>query len=97
MLLAKEAKFEHGLNKTEYDYEDVMNTIRENDLRNNDSKIGEYKTRRIKHNFFCKFPGIKGSWARRISRLSDGLDAHVEVVSRTKKNSITTSTVWECS
>lgn len=43
MLLAKEAKFEHGLNKTEYDYEDVMNTIRENDLRNNDSKIGKFR------------------------------------------------------
>ncbi|KAH1018121.1 hypothetical protein HUJ05_005937 [Dendroctonus ponderosae] len=40
--------------------------------------------------------GIRGSWARRLSRLSDGLDAHVEVVSR-KKNSITQSTVWEYS
>ncbi|ERL87846.1 hypothetical protein D910_05234, partial [Dendroctonus ponderosae] len=78
-LLAKEAKYEHGLRKTEYDYDDVLNTIRENDSRNNDSKIG-----------------IRGSWARRLSRLSDGLDAHVEVVSR-KKNSITQSTVWEYS
>ncbi|KAH1018122.1 hypothetical protein HUJ05_005938 [Dendroctonus ponderosae] len=40
-LLAKEAKYEHGLRKTEYDYDDVLNTIRENDSRNNDSKIGK--------------------------------------------------------
>lgn len=36
---------------------------------------------------------MRGSWARRLSRLSDGLDAHVEVTSR-KKNSVG-STVWE--
>ncbi|KAF7286638.1 hypothetical protein GWI33_004671 [Rhynchophorus ferrugineus] len=78
-LLAKEAKYEHGLKKTEYDYDDVLNTIREHDnsYRNNESKIG-----------------IRGSWARRLSRLSDGLDAHVEVISRKKTP---TSTVWECS
>ncbi|XP_030764358.1 anoctamin-4 [Sitophilus oryzae] len=78
-LLAKEAKYEHGLKKTEYDYDDVLNTIREHDIsyKNNESKIG-----------------IRGSWARRLSRLSDGLDAHVEVISRKKTPS---STVWECS
>ncbi|CAG9770244.1 unnamed protein product [Ceutorhynchus assimilis] len=80
-MLAKEAKYEHGLRKTDYDYDDVLNTIRENDNanKNNDSKIG-----------------IRGSWARRLSRLSDGLDAHVEVVTR-QKNSVSSSTVWECS
>ncbi|KAL1502850.1 hypothetical protein ABEB36_007931 [Hypothenemus hampei] len=77
LLLAKEAKFEHGLKKTDYDYDEILNTIRENDSRNNDPKIG-----------------IRGSWARRLSRLSDGLDAHVEVISR-KKNSFTSTTVWE--
>ncbi|XP_066153785.1 anoctamin-4 isoform X1 [Euwallacea fornicatus] len=99
MLLAKEAKFEHGLNKTEYDYDDVMNTIRENDIRNNDSKVGQYSRHRSSKyhagQVLENARGIRGSWARRISRLSDGLDAHVEVVSRNKKNSITTSTVWE--
>lgn len=42
LLLAKEAKYEHGLRKTEYDYDDVLNTIRENDTanKNNDPKIG---------------------------------------------------------
>lgn len=38
--------------------------------------------------------GIRGSWARRLSRLSDGLDAHVEVTSR-KRNSTVSTTVWE--
>ncbi|XP_015836241.1 anoctamin-4 isoform X2 [Tribolium castaneum] len=74
-LLAKEAKYEHGLKKSDNDmYEDLMNTIKEN---NNPRVEG----------------ALKGSWARRLSRLSDGLDAHVEVTSR-KKNSVS-STVWE--
>lgn len=34
--------------------------------------------------------GIRGSWARRLSKISDGLDAHVEVTSRQRN-----STVWE--
>ncbi|XP_060533932.1 anoctamin-4-like [Cylas formicarius] len=77
-LLAKEAKFEHGLKRNDYDYDDIVNTIRENDsvYRSHESRVG-----------------IRGSWARRLSRFSDGLDAHVEVVSRKKKS--TSSTVWE--
>lgn len=45
-LLAKEAKYEHGLKKTDYDYDDVLNTIREHDnsYRNNESKIGKCLT-----------------------------------------------------
>lgn len=39
--------------------------------------------------------GRKGSWARRFSKLSDGLDAHVEVGSRLNRESEATSTVWE--
>ncbi|KAJ3652368.1 hypothetical protein Zmor_018341 [Zophobas morio] len=76
-LLAKEAKYEHGLKKSDNDmYEDLMNNLKEN---NNPRLEGR--------------PAIRGSWARRLSRLSDGLDAHVEVTSR-KKNSVS-STVWE--
>ncbi|KAJ8943897.1 hypothetical protein NQ318_019505, partial [Aromia moschata] len=76
-MLAKEAKYEHGLKKNEYDYDDLLNTFRENNnASKNDGRIG-----------------MRGSWARRLSRLSDGLDAHVEVVSR-KKNSVS-ATVWE--
>ncbi|XP_062555489.1 anoctamin-4 isoform X1 [Armigeres subalbatus] len=37
--------------------------------------------------------GIRGSWARRLSRLSDGLDAHVEVSNRPRQS--LESTVWE--
>ncbi|KOX69520.1 Anoctamin-4 [Melipona quadrifasciata] len=38
--------------------------------------------------------GARGSWARRFSKLSDGLDAHVDVASRHNRNS-DGSTVWE--
>lgn len=38
--------------------------------------------------------GVRGSWARRLSRMSDGLDAHVEIASKPKRQSIE-STVWE--
>ena len=38
--------------------------------------------------------GGRGSWARRFSKLSDGLDAHVDVASRHNRNS-DGSTVWE--
>ncbi|XP_068899674.1 anoctamin-4-like [Tenebrio molitor] len=77
-LLAKEAKYEHGLKKSDNDmYEDLMHTLKEN----NNPRL---ETTR---------PAMRGSWARRLSRLSDGLDAHVEVTSR-KKNSVG-STVWE--
>ncbi|XP_055629472.1 anoctamin-4 isoform X2 [Toxorhynchites rutilus septentrionalis] len=37
--------------------------------------------------------GVRGSWARRLSRLSDGLDAHVEVANRPRQSM--ESTVWE--
>ncbi|XP_058460055.1 anoctamin-4 isoform X2 [Malaya genurostris] len=37
--------------------------------------------------------GMRGSWARRLSRLSDGLDAHVEVSNRPRQS--LESTVWE--
>lgn len=36
---------------------------------------------------------FRGSWARRLSKLSDGLDAHIEITSR-QRNSVS-STVWE--
>ncbi|CAL7951751.1 unnamed protein product [Xylocopa violacea] len=38
--------------------------------------------------------GARGSWARRFSKLSDGLDAHVDVASRHNRNG-EGSTVWE--
>lgn len=38
--------------------------------------------------------GRRGSWARRFSKLSDGLDAHVDVAARHNRQS-DASTVWE--
>ncbi|XP_052889147.1 anoctamin-4 [Anopheles moucheti] len=73
-LLAKEAKYQHGLKKSrETDYEDILHTLRE---QSNNSR-----------------QGMRGSWARRLSRLSDGLDAHVEVPNRPRHS--LESTVWE--
>ncbi|XP_038111835.1 anoctamin-4 isoform X2 [Culex quinquefasciatus] len=37
--------------------------------------------------------GVRGSWARRLSRMSDGLDAHVEISNRPRQS--LESTVWE--
>ncbi|GLV36888.1 uncharacterized protein CBL_02277 [Carabus blaptoides fortunei] len=74
-LLAKEAKYEHGLRRNSgFEYDEVVNTLREN---NNASRAERSQ-------------GIRGSWARRLSKISDGLDAHVEVTSRQRN-----STVWE--
>ncbi|CAH1112019.1 unnamed protein product [Psylliodes chrysocephalus] len=78
-LLAKEAKYEHGLKKSDYDYEELMQVFRDN----NNASRSENRA------------GLRGSWARRLSRLSDGLEAHVEVISR-KRNS-QENTVWEAS
>lgn len=39
-------------------------------------------------------PGRRGSWARRFSKMSDGLDAHVDVGNRNHVPS-ENSTVWE--
>ena len=38
--------------------------------------------------------GGRGSWGRRFSKLSDGLDAHVDLGAKTSRNS-DGSTVWE--
>ncbi|XP_063697061.1 anoctamin-4 [Culicoides brevitarsis] len=77
-LLAKEAKYQHGLKKSkETEYTELINALRE---QNNNSRQGT---------------GLKGSWARRLSRLSqsDSLDAHVEVSNRQRRSM--ESTVWE--
>lgn len=76
-MLAKEAKYEHGLKKNDYDYDELVTTLRDN---NNASR----NERSV---------ALKGSWARRLSKLSDGLEAHVEVTSKKKKS--VSSTVWE--
>ncbi|XP_044738568.1 anoctamin-4 isoform X2 [Chrysoperla carnea] len=71
-LLAKEAKYEHGLKRRD-DSEEILNILKDNNS--------------------IKSHAFRGSWARRLSKLSDGLDAHVEVT--TKQRNSVGSTVWE--
>lgn len=72
-LLAKEAKYQSGLKKSqETDYNEMIQSIQNPNSR----------------------PGVvRGSWARRLSRISDGLDAHVEIASKPKRP--VDSTLWE--
>lgn len=73
-LLAKEAKYQHGLKKhQDKEYNDLLQSLKE---QNNPSR----QTNRGNLN-----------WNRRLSRISDGLDAHVEIA--TKKRPA--ATVWE--
>ncbi|KAH8396707.1 hypothetical protein KR215_002797 [Drosophila sulfurigaster] len=79
-LLAKEAKYHHGIKRAQGDNQDIASLFR--DATNRQSFAGSQTTSR-------------GSWARRFSRLSDGLDAHVEVAARPRRS--VESTVWEVS
>ena len=90
-LLAKEAKYQHGMKRAQGDNQDLMSLFREassrnsiptNSLPSNGTAEGtQFITRR--------------NWARRFSRLSDGLDAHVEVAARPRRSM--EATVWEVS
>lgn len=79
-LLAKEAKYQHGIKRAQGDNQDIMSLFR--DATSRTSIAGGQMNAR-------------GSWARRFSRLSDGLDAHVEVAARPRRS--VESTVWEVS
>ncbi|XP_017957771.1 anoctamin-4 [Drosophila navojoa] len=79
-LLAKEAKYQHGIKRAQGDNQDIMSLFRDTTQRT--SIAGSQSTAR-------------GSWARRFSRMSDGLDAHVEVAARPRRS--VESTVWEVS
>lgn len=80
-LLAKEAKYQHGLKKSqESEYNELLQLLRD---QNNGSRGGGQATG----------IGVRGSWARRLSRISDGLDAHVEIATKPKRPM--ESTVWE--
>lgn len=77
-LLAKEAKYQHGLRKAQQgDNQDLLSLFRDASSRTGGTVTG------------------RGSWARRLSRMSDGLEAHVEVASRPRRSM--ESTVWEVS
>lgn len=80
-LLAKEAKYQHGLKKSqENEYNELLQLLRD---QNNTSRGGQV----------AAVGGVRGSWARRLSRISDGLDAHVEIATKPKRSM--ESTVWE--
>ncbi|EDV97903.1 GH17132 [Drosophila grimshawi] len=79
-LLAKEAKYQHGIKRAQGDNQDIMSLFR--DASHRTSIAGGQANPR-------------GSWARRFSRMSDGLDAHVEVAGRPRRS--VESTVWEVS
>lgn len=80
-LLAKEAKYQHGLKKSqENEYNELLQLLRD---QNNTSRGGQVAVG----------GGVRGSWARRLSRISDGLDAHVEISTKPKRSM--ESTVWE--
>lgn len=73
-LLAKEAKYQSGLKKSqEVDYNDVLQTMQNHTAQRQGM--------------------LRGSWARRLSRVGDGLDAHVEISSKPKRK--TPSVLWE--
>lgn len=41
-LLAKEAKYEHGLKKSDYDYDELLNALREsNNTSRSDGRMGK--------------------------------------------------------
>lgn len=72
-LLAKEAKYQSGLKKSqEPDFTEMMQSIQNPNGR---------------HSI------MRGSWARRLSRVNDGLDAHVEITSKPRRH--VGSTLWE--
>lgn len=74
-LLAKEAKYQSGLKKSQdTDYNEMIQNIHG---QNTNTRQGV----------------MRGSWARRLSRISDGLDAHVEIATKPRRQ--VSSTLWE--
>ena len=89
-LLAKEAKYQHGIRRAQGDNQDIMSLFRDATQRGSTATlIAGTETSAPKIGATAR-----GSWARRFSRMSDGLDAHVEVAARPGRRSVE-STVWE--
>lgn len=77
-LLAKEAKYQNGLKKSqEIDYNDVLQSLQNHQQSTTSNRQGL----------------LRGSWARRLSRVSDGIDAHVEIATKPKRK--VSSVLWE--
>ncbi|XP_055321230.1 anoctamin-5-like isoform X2 [Sitodiplosis mosellana] len=79
-LLAKEAKYQTGLKKSQeqIDYNDVLQSM-QNFQNHTSTRQGL----------------LRGSWARRLSRVSDGLDAHVEIAAKPRPKRKLNSVLWE--
>lgn len=76
-LLAKEAKYQTGLKKSqEVDYNDVLQSMQN-----------------IQNHTSTRQGLLRGSWARRLSQVNDGLDAHVEIATKPKRK--INSVLWE--
>ena len=92
-LLAKEAKYQHGIRRAQGDTQDIMSLFRDATARSSAATLNASTDQRVLPKASSQ---ARGSWARRFSRMSDGLDAHVEVAGRPARRSME-STVWEVS
>lgn len=84
-LLAKEAKYQHGVKEHQQD-QDLMSLLKNQEA--DDQADGGVQT--VSGNI-----PVRGSWARKLSRLNDTLDAHVNVTTRKKKSD--GSMAWDAS
>lgn len=76
-LLDKEAKYQSGLKKSE-----------DLDYNNVLQSMQNHTTTRTSGG-----GSVRGSWARRLSRVTDGIDAHVNIASKPKRKLSTV--LWE--
>lgn len=77
-LLDKEAKYQSGLRKSEeLDYNNVLQSMQNQTTTRTSQVVGS----------------LRGSWARRLSRVTDGIDAHVNITSKPKRKLSTV--LWE--
>ena len=83
-LLAKEAKYQHGIKRAQGDSQDLLSLFREAGSRTGNTALAGNT-----------HLGGRSSWARRFSRMSDGLDAHLDLTNKPRRS--VESTVWEVS
>lgn len=91
-LLAKEAKYQNGLKKAQdNEYNELLQSLQREHQQDAGNVPGGGGTTLVA---MGRPGGGRGSFMqRRMSRLSDGLDAHVEIASKQRRD--TESTVWE--
>lgn len=82
-LLAKEVKYQHGLKKSRDggDYDELIHALRreQNDSTSSRTALNNIRT---------------SNWARRMSRMSDSVETHVDATNRSRR-SLESTTVWE--